>query len=232
MATVGDQVAQSFVEQLARGALDGVGPLAPARKVAADALSRTGDEDAAVDLVIAEHLRLAALNGFVTGLGGVIVLPVALSANVLGFYTLAARMVAAIADVRGEDLDRREVRLKVLLTLTGDDASQLLVQAGAVLPGGGMTTSALRRLAPSTTAMVNRVIGFKLLVGATEKALVRLGRAIPLAGGVIGGTVDVALMHSIARHAREQFPPRDHIVVEHIDTVRTAAVDVERVRSG
>jgi hypothetical protein len=61
-------------------------------------------------------------------------------------------------------------------------------------------------MAPSTTTMVNKAIGFRLLVGTGERALVKLGRAIPLAGGVIGGSVDVVLIRSIARHARRVFP--------------------------
>jgi hypothetical protein len=221
MPQISDQVAQSFVDQLARGALEGAGPLAPARQVASNALAAEGDEESAIDAIVAEHLRLAALNGFVTSLGGVIMLPVAMPANLLGFYTLAARMVAAIADVRGEDLDRRETRLAVLLTLTGDDASQVLQRAGAVLPGGGITARALRRINPATAAVVNRAIGFRLLVRAGGRGIARLSRAIPLAGGIIGGAIDVAWMHSIARHARERFPAREHVVVEHVETVRT-----------
>lgn len=215
MAAVTDAIAQKFVEQLARNALDGVGPLEPAHQVAADALRDTGDEEAAIDAIITEHTRLAAVNGFVTGLGGFVLLPVALPANLLGFYTLAARMVAAIADVRGEDLELRETRLAVLLTLTGDDASRLLGRAAGVMPGAGMTTRALRRLAPSTAIMINRAIGFKLLVGAGERGLASLGRAIPLAGGVIGGAIDVAMIRSIARHARTRFVARDHTLIDH-----------------
>lgn len=222
MPSVTDQMALSFVEQLAKGALEGVGPLAPAHEVAADALRDHGDEEPAVDAIVREHVRLAAANGFVTGLGGFIVLPVALPANLLGFYTLAARMIAAIAAVRGEDLDLRETRLAVLLTLTGDDASKLLSGAGIVLPTGGLTARALRRLAPSTATMINRAIGFRLLVGSAQRGLVRLGRIVPVAGGLISGALDVALMRSLSRHARERFPARDHLVVEHVDTVRNS----------
>jgi len=83
-----------------------------------------------------------------------------------------------------------------------------------VLPAGGVTMVWLRKMAPSVTTMVNKAIGFRLLIGTGQRMLVRLGRAIPLAGGVIGGTVDVALIRSIARHARRAFPaPRPHAEV-------------------
>ena len=52
------------------------------------------------DDIIGAHLRLAAGNGFVTGLGGFVTLPIALPANVAGFYIVATRMAGAIAAVR------------------------------------------------------------------------------------------------------------------------------------
>lgn len=201
-----DQVADSFVRQLARGALDGVGPLAPAHEVAESAVGEHATAEAAIDAVVSEHTRLAAVNGFVTGLGGFVVLPVAVPANVLGFYTLAARMVGAIAHIRGHDVQQADTRLSVLAALTGDDVGRILAKAGVALPAAGVTSVWLRRMAPSTTTMVNKAIGFRLLVGAGERVLARLGRAIPVAGGVIGGTLDVAMIRSIARHARQVFP--------------------------
>lgn len=206
MPSVPDQIATSFVQQMARGAFEGVGPLAPAEEVARQAQVNHASAEEAIDAIVADHTRLAAMNGFVTGLGGFLVLPVAVPANVFGFYTLAARMVAAIAHLRGHDLARTDTRLAVLAALTGDDIGRLLGRAGIVLPAGGVTSAWLRRMAPSTTAMVNKAIGMRLLVGTGERALVRLGRAIPMAGGLIGGSIDLAMIRSIARHARTAFP--------------------------
>lgn len=214
MTEITDQIAESFVNQLARAAFEGVGPFAPAHQVADDALRETGDPEAAINALVARHTRLAGLGGFVTGLGGFMVLPVALPANVLGFYTLAARLVAAIAHVRGHDLTQPETRMAVLVSLTGDQASKLVAKAGVMLPTGRMTKMALRGLPVSTVAMVNKALGFKLLIGAGEKGLARLGRAIPFAGGVIGGTIDIAMIRSIANHARGEFPVHDPEVPE------------------
>jgi len=209
MTQITDQIAESFVNQLARAAFDGIGPFAPARQVAEDALRRTGDREAAIDELVSSHTRLAGTSGFATGLGGFMVLPVALPANVLSFYTLAARLVAAIAHLRGHDLTQPETRVAVLVSLTGDQASKLLAKAGVMAPAGRMTKVALRGLPISTMAIVNKALGFKLLIGAGEKGLARLGRAIPLVGGVIGGTIDIAMIRSIGNHARGEFPPHD-----------------------
>lgn len=209
MPRITEQLAEQFVNQVARGAFEGVGPFAPAHEVAASALRDHTDPEAAISALVATHTRLAAAEGFATGLGGFMILPVALPANVIGFYTLAARLVGAIAHIRGHDISRRETRMAVLVSLTGDRASELLGRAGATLPAGRMTKRALRGLPDSTVRMVNKALGLKLLVTASGRGLVKLGRAVPLVGGVIGGTVDVALMRSIARHAREQFRTED-----------------------
>lgn len=237
MPGITDQIADSFVQQLARGALQGVGPLAPARDVAEEALATQLDPETAIDEVVADHTRLAAANGFLTGLGGFVVLPVAVPANLLGFYTLAARMVAAIAHIRGHDIDQPESRVAVLAALTGDDVGKLLGKAGVILPAGGLTTAWLRRMAPSTTTMVNKAIGFRLLVGTGQRALVKLGRAIPLAGGVIGGAIDVTLIRSIARHARDVFPTAAHDPITvvgspHGDGQASDAAQIEPGRRG
>lgn len=225
MPEITDQIAESFVNQLARAAFEGAGPFAPAHRVADEALREAGDIDAAIDALVARHTRLAGVGGFVSGLGGFIALPVALPANVLGFYTLAARLVAAIAHLRGHDLTQPETRMAVLVSLAGDEASKLLGKAGVMVPTGRMTKMALRGLPVSTMAMVNKALGFKLLIGAGEKGLARLGRGIPFAGGIIGGTIDIAMIRSIAKHARGEFTTQERVTPEltDADDHRTAA---------
>jgi hypothetical protein len=64
-----------------------------------------------------------------------------------------------------------------------------------------------QQLPPAALLMLNKAIGFRILRGVGEKAFARLGRAIPLAGGVVGGGVDVWMMKRIADHALGEFPP-------------------------
>ena len=130
-----ERTATSLVTRLVDAGIDGVGPLDPAAQSAQAALARAGSADAAVEQIVATHLKLAAAGGFVTGLGGFITLPVALPANVVGFYGIATRMVASIAHLRGYDLDRPEVRSAVLLTLVGADARSILAKSGVLTDG-------------------------------------------------------------------------------------------------
>lgn len=200
-----DNMAEGIVSRLIGLGIHGAGPFDPAAYVANQARMRHSDVEAAIDDIVRDHLRLAGVSGFVTGLGGFMTMMAALPANVVGFYTIATRMVAAIASLRGYDLEDSATQTEILLTLTGDEASGLLAKAGAAAPGSRVTSAALRRLPSSTLAFVNKGIGFRLFARTLGKGASRLGRAIPLVGGVVGATIDLALMRSIAKHARREF---------------------------
>lgn len=203
-----EQLATQLVQRLVDAGIDGVGPVDAARDVAERARQSTSSTGAATKKLVRSHTRLAAAGGFVTGLGGFLTMPVALPANVVGFYVLATRMVAGIAHLRGYDLTRDEVRSAVLLALVGADADDLLAKAGMATPGGRVRNLALRRLPGPALMVVNKGIGFRLLSQLGRRGLGRLGRGVPLAGGVIGAGLDAWLLRKIASAAQEEFPQR------------------------
>lgn len=200
--------AVSLVTSLLESGIDGRGPFDSADDVAAAALASQGSPEKAIKKVVAGHTRLAAVEGFVTGLGGFITLPVALPANVAGFYLLATRQTAAIAKLRGYDITDPQVRSAILLTLVGADADDLLRKAGVVGPAGAMSNLAAQGLPGPALMMVNKAVGFRLLTQFGKRTLTRFGRGIPVAGGVIGAGLDGFLIRSVAKQARQEFPQR------------------------
>jgi hypothetical protein len=199
--------ATGLVQRLVDVGIDGRGRLQPAREVAEEARRTGGSTEAAIDRVVRSHRRLVAAGGFVTGLGGFLTMPVALPANVVGFYVVATRMVAAIAHLRGYDLRRNEVRAAVLLTLVGADADDVLAKAG-LNATGGVRGLALRRLPDPALMVVKKAVGFRLVSQLGRRGLARMGRAVPLAGGVIGAGFDTWLLRRIAAAARAEFTGR------------------------
>jgi hypothetical protein len=196
-----------LVEQLLDLGIDGKGPFDSAQKVADVKRAERPDAENAVDAVVQAHLKLAAAGGFVTGLGGFITLPVALPVNVVEFYVVATRMVAAIASLRGYDIKQPEIRSAVLLTLVGADADDLLKKAG-VMSTGRLSNLAAQRLPGPALMVVNKAVGFRLLSTAGKKTLARFGKGVPVIGGVVGAGLDTYLLKRIADHARHEFPPR------------------------
>jgi hypothetical protein len=124
------------VERLLDAGIDGRGPFDSAAKIAGDALRMHDRGDAAVDAIIKEHTILAAGGGFVTSMGGFITMPVSLPANVLEFYLVATRMVAAIAKVPVATTSTSpKFAPPILLTLVGADADDLLEEGRRRRPG-------------------------------------------------------------------------------------------------
>ncbi|MDH3249437.1 MAG: EcsC family protein [Acidimicrobiia bacterium] len=212
MAEADRGVSGTFAERVLQRVLaigiDGFGPIKSAGTVASEALADHGTPERAIAHIVTSHSRLATANGFVTGLGGLITLIVALPLNVIGFSLASARMAAAIAAVRGHDLDDPATRTAVLLTLTGNNASELLARAGIAAPGGRITSTALRRLPSSTLAFINKGVAFRLLTKTLGKGLSRFGRLVPLVGGLVGAVIDRTMIHSIARTAKEELATR------------------------
>lgn len=197
-----------FVESLLQSGIDGKGPFDGAQTVAAQALSRAGSPEAAVQRVVSDHVKMASGFGFVTSVGGFVTLPVSLPANVAGFYLLATRMTAAVASLRGYDLDDPRIRSAILLTLVGAESDDLLRKAGAVAPSGAVTNLATRGLPGPALMVVNKAVGFRLLTQAAKNTLARFGRFVPFVGGAIGAGFDALLMRSAGRSAVAEFPPK------------------------
>lgn len=196
-----------LIESILDTGIDGKGPFHSAQQVADVALSGHADVEQAVDAVVSSHLKLAAAGGFATGLGGFITLPVALPANVVEFYLVATRMVAAVASARGYDLRQPEIRAAVLLTLVGADSDDLLQKAG-VTATGRLSNLAAQRLPGPALMVVNKAVAFRLISQLGKKALVRMGKALPVVGGVVGAGLDAYLLKRIADQARHEFPRR------------------------
>ncbi len=169
--------------------IDGLGPLSSAVELADAARANNPTTEAAVSEVAQSTIIRGAAGGFVTGAGGFSALAVALPVNVVEFYVQAARMVAAIAILRGHDVDDPRVRKAVLQTLVGTLHDSALVEAASGTRGGALTWRVLRFVPTGVLLFASKGIGFRLLRAVTG-VLVRAARprrsrssAAPSSGG-------------------------------------------------
>lgn len=202
-----DGLVTRMIQQVLDVGLDGAGPFDSAAEVAERARAATGATESAIKKVMRRHVVGGGLGGLATGVGGFVTMPVALPLNVVEFYVQAARMVGAIAILRGYDVREPRIRTAILLTLVGSHADDVLARAGLTGGTGRMATLATRQLPPASLIIVNKAVGFRLLRTLGEKALPKLGKGVPLLGGAVGAGFDGYLMKKIADHARDEFPP-------------------------
>jgi uncharacterized protein (DUF697 family) len=185
------QAAAGLLRQVLEVAIDGYQRFPGAEKIAENKLARTGDDpQLAIEAVIDQHIRLAGVQGFVTSIGGLITLPVALPANLTGIAIVQARMVAAIAHLRGYDLADPRVRTAVITCLLGEDGvtdrlekSSLVTSPLAIATAPVFDPELDRQVAGEVVGeLIARISGKRMALAVT--------RRVPLLGGAVGAGVD------------------------------------------
>ena len=161
-----------------------------------------------VNSLIRWQVTKAATSGFLSGLGGLITLPIAVPANVGVVVVVQLRMIAAIAVMGGYDVKNDRVKTFAYACLAGNGAKEILRKAGVKF-GEKLALSSISRIPGAVLTKINQAVGFRLLTKFGEKGVVNLGKAIPLVGGVIGGTIEAVSTNSVGNVAREIFIETD-----------------------
>lgn len=184
--------------------IDGLPGTDTAYKLAEGYLAKNESVDKAIDSLVRWQTTKCATSGFVTGLGGVITLPVAVPANIASVIYVQMRMIASIAHMRGYDLNDDQVRTFVYACLTGQSAAEV-VKATGIKVGVKVGESQIRRIPGTVLIKINQKVGFRLITKFGEKGVINLGKMVPLLGGVIGGSFDAATTRTIAVAAKKSF---------------------------
>ena len=192
--------------------IDGQGPLTSAVELADAARTSSLTTEEAVARVARTTIIRGSAGGFITGLGGFWAMPVALPVNVVEFYVQAARMVGAIAILRGHDVGDAQVRKAVLQTLVGTQTDSALVKAVSEARRRVDAGGCCAPLPSGALLVANKGIGFRLLRVLTELLFGRFGRGVPFIGGIVVATRDGWMMRRIAEHAKADFPAEDSAV--------------------
>lgn len=185
-------------------AVDGLPGMDTAQELAQSYLSKSKSVDEAIDKLIKWQQTKGATSGFLTGIGGLITLPVAVPANISSVLYIQIRMIAAIASMKGYDLKDDQVKTMVFVALTGQGATEILKKSGMKI-GQGMAGALVHKIPSEVIKAINQKVGFRLLTKFGEKGVVNLSKAIPLVGGVIGGTVDGVGTRIIGKTAKKLF---------------------------
>ena len=175
----------------------------PVRKARPDELD---DIEKTIKRLVTESVEAAGVNGFVTGLGGFIAMPVTIPANIAGALVVNARLAAAIAYLRGYDPKDPHVRTVATLIAVGSNAQQVAKAVG-IKVGEKVAIQAIKSIPIAVLREINKKAGFMLVAKfGTKRSVITLAKGVPLVGGVIGGTVDGTMTGVIGRTARVMFP--------------------------
>lgn len=176
-----------------------------AQELAASYLKEEGSLREQIDSLIRWQNAKSATSGFITNLGGVITMPVAIPANFVSVIYIQVRMIAAIAKMCGYDLKDDRVRTLVYVSLCGSAVKDLFKDIGVQF-GTKLTAEMIKKyVSAEVLKAINKAVGFKLLTKAGEKGTINLTKTVPLVGGVIAGALDGFTTNVVGNTARDIF---------------------------
>lgn len=200
--------ATKLAKWITKRGVDGVPPLSSANDLALEYTIDQGYEnnDERVDSLINWETSKNFTSGFITGLGGVVTLPISIPSAFGASWIIQARMAGAIAQIYGHNLSEDKVRTLILLSLVGDAAKEVLKTAGIKF-GTKLTNASIAGISGKTLIEINKRIGFRLITKAGETGVVNLTKFVPVVGGLIGGTFDAVSCRAVGRVAKDLFRP-------------------------
>lgn len=138
-----------------------------------------------------------ATSAFITGLGGIITLPVAIPANVSSVIYIQIRMIATTACMNGYDLKDDQVKTLVYVSLIGQ-VTDILKKVGINI-GTKISIELIKKIPIEIIKQINKKVGLRLITKFGEKGIINLGKCVPIISGIIGGTVDAVGARTIGK---------------------------------
>lgn len=203
-----------LVEWIVDKGVNGIQPFSSLRQFALPSAMSLGDEfryDSSfsddikrVNALIRYQTARNFTSGFISGIGGLITLPVAIPTALAASWAIQACMVGAIAHICGHNIGNEKVRTVILLCLTGNSAKETMKSVGLEV-AKKFTLSAVDRIPAAALVQINKAIGMRLLARAGEKGIISVSKAVPLVGGAVSGTVDATACYYAGHAAKKIF---------------------------
>lgn len=212
----------TVLDELYGKVLNGIPKVSKPVPVFADEyLKKNDSENKAVKSMINYQVVKCGTSGFLTGLGGLLTLPVAIPANISSVLYVQLRMIAAIAHIGGFDIKSDQVQTMAYACLTGSAIADVLKQTG-IKVGEKVAIATIDKIPGKVLTSINQKVGFRLVTKFGTKGVVNFVKLVPIAGGLIGGAIDIGSTKIIANNAyklfiKKQFPDGKEKIDEDIE---------------
>ena len=195
----------TVLDELYSKALGGIPKVSkPIEELAEDYMQKNPSLESAAKEMIKYQIAKCGTSGFISGLGGALTLAVTLPANITSVLYVQLRMVAAIAYMGGFDIQSDQVQTMVYACLTGSAISDVLKQTG-IKVGQKIAVSSINKIPGKVLISINQKVGFRLMTKFGTKGAINLVKLVPVAGGLVGGAIDVGTTKIIADNAYNIF---------------------------
>lgn len=185
-------------------AVNGVVGLGSAEELAQEYLKEGDSLPEQINNLIRWQNAKAGTSGFLTGIGGILTIPVTLPANITSILYIQLRMIAAIAIMCGYDVKDDKVKTLVYSCLVATSSAEIVKNLGIKI-GEKIAVSMLKKLPGALITKINQTVGFRLLTRFGQKGAINLIKGVPLLGGVIGAALDIVSTNTVGNVARDLF---------------------------
>ena len=210
-----------LLDKLYEQSIHGVARVSPPiDTLVSDYLQKSRNVDVAAKKLISYQISKCTISGFVTGLGGLVTLPVTIPANIGSVLYVQMRMIACLAYMGGYDTNSDQVQTLVYACLTGISIDQILKHAGIQF-GNKLAVAMVKKIPGEVLTKINQKVGFRFLTKFGTKGIINIGKAVPIVGGIISGGFDYAETKIIADRAYKMFIKGDLTILSDDDSTDT-----------
>lgn len=173
----------------------------PVEELANNYLKKYSQEKAIQEMIFWQTKKCFT-SGFLTSIGGLITLPIAIAipTNISSVLYIQMRMVAAIAYIRGYNLKDDEVKTLIYCILLDISIENILKSFGVKF-ANKLSLALIQKIPGKVLIEINKKLGMRFITKAGEKGLINLTKTIPFIGGVVGGSFDWITTKRIAKSA-------------------------------
>jgi hypothetical protein len=188
-------------------ALAGLPGLGTPQEFAQGFRDRPGTVRERAEQLVRRHVAASSAAGFVGGLGGILLMPVTVPANLAAVALVQLHMAASVAALAGRDPESPAVRNAVLACLVGetppDEDERAIEQETFDRVGLKLAERGLNALVTAGVGLV----GWAGRQAATALVKRSVLRGIPLVGGALGALSDGYITSQVAAAAVDAFAP-------------------------
>ncbi len=193
-----------ILDAIYKKAMSGVPGSESVKILAEDYLKEPGSLSNQVDSLIRWQIAKCGTTGFLTGLGGLLTLPVAVSADVGVNLYIQMRMAAAIAYMGGYDVNHDKVKTFVYLALCGNAINEVAKSVG-ISATQKIGVSLIKKIPAKVLTQINQKVGVRLITKVGSKGIVNLVKAVPILGGAVGAAFDGVTTNAVGEAAKKIF---------------------------
>ena len=145
------------------------------------------------------------LVGAVTGLGGMITLPVTIPTDLICSWRIQASMAFSIAYAYGHTKDTTDLRTDLYLILAGDSSKEVLKRLGIETTKGVTKKLVDKYITREVMVKIWKYIPQKIITKAGEKSAASFMKMVPLVGAPVGFVFDWGATQAVGRVAMSYY---------------------------